>query len=362
MGMNISNAFPFYITIIIVSVLLMSFSQKWTNGKLVKFRKIWFILSFIPLWYVSAYTSSGADYEQYAFICYDAAYRIQESYTEFGWNSISLLLTFIFKSPYKALFVIQTLTLSLYIYAFYLIRKDVSLWISLLAFEMFLFFNFGLMSIYLSVAIVLLSVIKYTQKRYKTSVFLLLIASTFHSSAILWLPAYLISLYSNRFRWSLRKLSITLSLSIVVFIGMIGTLMPIILRIPIFQHYSSYDFESGLSFGLGNLILYVIYYYVLYDYLNRMGNLNEKRFLLILIFISFAYMLIGYMIPTVTRMNFYGVFITAFFIPYALKIKHNSLKSLIWVLFVILYGCFGLYVTVMTEEYLMSSWTFFNPW
>lgn len=362
MGVNISNAFPFYITIIIVSVLLMSFSQKWANGKLVKFRKVWFILSFVPLWYVSAFTSSGADYEQYAFICYDAAYRIQESYTEFGWNLLSLFFTFILKDPYKTLFVIQTLTLSLYIYAFYLIRKDVSLWLSLLAFEIFLFFNFGLMSIYLSVALVLLSIIEFTKNKYKSSIIFLLLACSFHSSALFWIPAYLLSFYANRVNWAISKLSAILMLAILVFIGMIRILMPILLNMTLFQHYASYEFEGNLSFGLGNMILYIMYFYLLSKYIKNKGCLNEKRFLLILVSISFAYMLIGYMIPTVTRMKFYTVYITAFFIPKALRYRYSNLKLLVWVLFLILYGGFGLYKTISTEEYLMSNWIFFNPW
>lgn len=360
--MYIRNALPFYIFIIFLSVVLMSFSQKWTSGKLVKFRPFWFLLSFIPLWYVSAFTTSGADYEHYAFICYDAAIRIQESYTEFGWNALSLILTFLFNDPYKTLFIIQTLTLSIYIYDFYLIRKDVSLWLSLLAFEIFLFFNFGLMSIYLSIALVLLSVIKYTQYKKKASLFFLVLACTFHSSAIFWIPAYIFLFFVNKCDWSIHKISAVLIGGIIIFVGMIGTIIPLLINLPVFQQYSAYGFESNLSFGVGNMILYVMYFYLLMNYIKDKNREQEKRLLLILIFVSFAYMLIGYMIPTITRMKFYCVFITAFFIPKALKVNPRHLKLLIWFLFVILFGGFGLYRTITTEEYLISSWIYYNPW
>lgn len=360
--MSVINAFPLYIAVIFLSVFLMFFSQKWLYGKLLKFRKFFFFLSFVPLWYISAFTSSGADYEQYAFICYDAAFRIQESYTEFGWNSLSLVLTFIFKDPYKSLFVIQTITLSLFIYAFYLIRKEVSLWLSLLAFEVFLFFNFGLMSIYLSVAIIFLSIIKFTHEEKKKSLLLLVLASTIHSSALFWLPAYLLAYFINKYNMPMKRIIITLSVATIIFIGMVGTLVPMLVNLPIFQQYSSYDFEGEASIGLGNIILYFMYSYLLVDFLRNKESLNEKRFLLVLVIVSFAYMLLGYMIPTVTRMKFYTVFITAFLIPKALYAIPNKSKLLIWFLFIIMFGGLGLYKIIMTEEYLMSSWIYFNPW
>ena len=356
------SSFPFYLCIIFISVLLMFFSQVWKNGTLVKFKKIWFFSSFLPLWYVSAFTNSGADYSQYAYICNNATIQLQETYIEFGWNALSFILTSIFENPYKALFIIQSLTLTIYIYAFYIIRKEVSLWLSLLAFEIFLFFNFGLMSIYLSIALVFLSVIKYIHNKKKTSIVLIFIASSFHSTALFYLPVYALLILVNKFNLSLKKIFLILSLIIVILIATIEVLYPLLFKISSFQQYSNYVFEDKISLRLGNIILYITYCFMLVDYFKSKDSLCNKRLLLILISLLFICMLLGYMIPTVTRMKFYAIFITALFIPKSLNIKSHSYKKIIWFLFIILFGGLELYKTIMTENYQMTIWNYFNPW
>lgn len=361
--MSKQETFFFYLIMVFLSTLFMAISQHIRGGKIIKFRLSWFILSFAPLWIISAFTNSGADYEQYLFICRDAKDRISDSFVEFGWNALSWGVTSLFGSPERALLVIKTLTLSIYFYVLYKLRHSLPLWICLLAFELLLFFNFFLMSHFLAASFLLLSVITLINQKYKSFVVNLILAISIHSSAVFWIPSFILIFIASSNHLNLKTIAIFLFVCILLVVNLFDRLLSSIITNPLFLQYAEYDFDGSKSFGMGSLLLYIVYFYLIYDLVK--GEKEFKKYaIVILVLTSFAFTLLGFKISIISRMRYYAIFISMYIIP--LSIYRNNIaftkRHLLWLVFLLLFGGMTCISVINADDSSISQWNFHFPW
>ena len=196
----------------IISVLALFFNN---YTELDRAKRHFVILAFVVIGFLIAFRgiTVGADtwnyanaYSQYSAYSWDELFILREKDDiEIGYLALIKVLSLI-SSEYQAIFIFEGILVAIS-YGFFIIRNTDTVsesYIAVLAYLAFNIFSFQLSGLRQSIAmaICIWSYETIKQKKIILSVIIILIASTFHASAVLFIPALIISLFANS--WKLK--------------------------------------------------------------------------------------------------------------------------------------------------------------
>ena len=373
-----------YILIFAISTLFMYLAQKYAraeNGQRKQiFNIFWFLMAAIPLWIISCFTDIGADYESYSDIIRLSANLIESNGPiEIGFNGLCYALYSIFRNTDIVIFILKSFTLALYFYALYIIRKEAILYIALLSFLLLRFLEFYLISMQLSVALFLVSIISLSHNKIlKFWIFYILSCSVHSSAIIIFVPLIMLFIFKGRTTLLPRKDILILILgSVVVMALWLKITTFAISNILFFEQYGTYSIE-GSSQGSG--LMQYVYYLPIFITLFFQYKYNKWNFIDINIFIIFSIFfflmaLMGYKIAILARMSAYALLIYFYFIPKHLYFQQNipnmvmqlntkrfvRIELLFWIFFIGFRGIIWLNDKLSSSTSLVNEWHFFNP-
>ena len=373
-----------YILIFAISTFFMYLSQKYErteNGQRKQiFNIFWFLMAAIPLWIISCFTDIGADYESYSDIIKLSASLIESNGPiEIGFNGLCYALYSIFRDTDIVIFILKSLTLALFFYALYIIRKEAILYIALLSFLLLRFLEFYLISMQLSVALFLVSIISLSHNKIlKFWIFYILSCSVHSSAIIIFVPLIMLFIFKGRTTLLPRKDILILILgSVVVMALWLKITTFAISNILFFEQYGTYSIE-GSSQGSG--LMQYVYYLPIFITLFFQYKYNKWNFIDINIFIIFSIFfflmaLMGYKIAILARMSAYALLIYFYFIPKHLYFQQNipnmvmqlntkrfvRIELLFWIFFIGFRGIIWLNDKLNSSTSLVNEWYFFNP-
>lgn len=194
-----------YIFIILWAVTWGRFAQKWRVSKdRASIKTItnrnYFVIALVVPWFILAFTNIGADYNNYHDIIDSASWYNYADY--FTWEPFFLLMSVFFKTlcngnPDAVIFIYKTATLILMGASMYLMRNEISLWLSIMAYMMLFFFaSFYLIAMCLACSIVSLAVVLFLKNdKFLIPILLIIFSAQIHNSMYLFLPIFIVGAY-----------------------------------------------------------------------------------------------------------------------------------------------------------------------
>ncbi|OCA88292.1 hypothetical protein A8F94_10870 [Bacillus sp. FJAT-27225] len=297
-------------------IFVINFKQKREDIDLGKHSKINFLplfISFIILWFFSAFRSVGADYLTYKEIFNNANDKeyIQYHGIETGYVLLNKLIRIFTHNEFLFLAFISLITTLLVFCTIYYFSSKIHVGLAVLAYtSIFYFQSYNLTRIYLASAIVLFASRFLFQKQYGSYILLVLIASSIHTSSIvMFLPLFLVLLFGNNKKWIVGFLFIFV-LTCFIFVDYL-------IYFNISDRYEKYLVDTNLgSIGLGQMVIHAPLV-ALFLYLRRF-ELNFKIIHIFFVFIasSFAISMLGYAVPMIGRLFAHFTLPFLIFIPF----------------------------------------------
>ncbi len=372
----ISSTLFLYIFILVFTTLCAKFSQQKTiQGTRLKMGML--VLAFLTHWIFCSFTNIGVDYERYIYIISnDSLWRFLRG-EEIGFNGLSYILFKLTNNADVCIFIFKTVTLLIFYYGFYLLRKHAHLWLCIMAFNVHTYFSgFYIIAMQIAVALVFLSAvfsIIYNSKY--IPVLLSIIAATFHTSAILMVACFLFIMVLNHKNKNIGKpLLLLLGLLSLVVLSQIQSILSYFLsNSDFFEHYEGYgEARESEGSGLFNYFLYIFFLVIIIPIIK--SRLNSHVINSILVFYGFCFMfaIMGYSL-SITRLNFYNVVLLDVSFPYLFyqretnKLKLNSLLGVKVEKFILLSYLFFLgfvslrQATSPLSTSMLYDYIFFNP-
>ena len=365
-----------YIIIIITTTICAKLSQHNVKG-LILFRWKWLFVAFLIHWFFCAFTNIGIDYERYHYIIsFDCQRRLSNG-EEIGFNGLSYLLYRIFKNADFCIFLYKTISLIIFYYGFYLLRRSALLWMVFLAFNVHTYFaGYYIIAMQLSISLIFLSAIQMVIYNKRVMPFILAVtATTIHTSAIMMVLCYLVIFALNIKNKKMGYVFLFIML-VVLFITLsyAKTMFSYALsNYEFFSDYEQYE-ESNQSGGSGyfNYILYIIF--LLYVIPLLKCNLPSYVINSIMVFYGFSFLfsIMGYLFG-IARLNSYNVVFLEVAIPFIFyqeeiaKVKISSpfdmnAKKAIWMFYLIFLGTTSLKKYVSSDSVnMMNEWLFYSP-
>ena len=150
----------FYIIIIAISSFFAFKSQieiDEKGEKKIKFRKIFFLLSFLISWFIISFTNIGSDYENYYYIIDRLTWSNYNIFSseEPGMNLVFLIIREIVHNTDVTIFIIKTVTIAIIFYTFYIIKENLKVGYAVLSYLLLVYLSsFYLITISLAASIV----------------------------------------------------------------------------------------------------------------------------------------------------------------------------------------------------------------
>ena len=284
-------------------------------------RKIFFVLSFLVLWFFSAFTTNGTDRASYARIFLETGLgTLKEGFLEPGFQIFNLLVRFWSTDVQVFYIIISTITLGLIYSTLYFLRKEIKIGYAVLAYGcLFYVQGFSPLRSYLAAAMLFWGIRFLKRQQYmKYAVVILFTSLTHYSVLILFLPlCILYLLYHQKYEMKVNVFLIT-CMFIITFLlmGMGETIFSAIPMITRFQHY----FEN-ISFAQIGVAQFV-YYLPLCVFLMMIWNIlddNYKRIFTAFLLSAFLIGMMSYLIHILGRAFSLFQLLYLWMIPYGLK-------------------------------------------
>lgn len=367
----------FYIIIIAISSFLSFKSQVEINEngeKKIKFRKIFFLLSFLISWFVISFTNIGSDYKNYYYIIDKLTWSNYNIFSseEPGMNLVFLIIREIVNNTDVTIFIIKTITIVIIFYTFYIMKEKLRVGYAVLSYLLLVYLSsFYLITIALAASIVYLAFDLNVYKDKKIlPIILILIAAQLHNSAYIVLPMYAILLFfHNNKQTKLKK-------ALICIIYMIT----ILLSSFIFEYFSTYvkgfhynNYKTNNFSGTGVMIIFMyLPLLLLYCYIKRY-NKNEKMNSAFFVFVltSIMFKILSYRFRVIERMEYYILPLFSNIIPTIIfennldKVESNKKLTVTKIfLFFILYLIFRGTLVFLERTTSISGvgiYNFFNP-
>lgn len=241
---------------LIISTILIFISRvTQENSKISKY----FMLSgiSIPIIISGLRFNVGTDFVEYKIWFYN--YADTKSINNIGFNYLIKLIK-IFTNDFQVLFIISSIIINVLIFRF--IKKNTKyyelgyfLFISLYMY----YSSFNIMRQWISIAIFLQALNYAFDKEFKKFLLLMIIASSFHSAALLFLPLYFLMYF--KYTWKTTILLFSLTTIINLKLDTILVYLVNLFGITIFDKYLLYydtDFATSQGGGFAYIILFVI--------------------------------------------------------------------------------------------------------
>ena len=369
--MTESDTYIFYILIFIATTFFSFCSQ---YGKSYKFVALPFYISFIIHWLPLSFTDIGADYNNYYNIINGIGWWYSQYSIEPGFQFLSALFNSISGSPHISIFLFKTLTIILFYYGFYLLKRRINIWIGILAFNALIYLQgFYLISMQLAISLLFISSIYLIEQKTKKSIIYLLLACSVHYSSFLLVPIYFLIAYFNHYKKKISKFSIFMIIVILCATLSLYTLVYdfAISNIGVFTGYAAYDImNQSKGSGLAQYLFFIpIAYFIIVAYKNS----KQYNSIFLNSFVTFGafslfFALLGYKIEVLMRLNMSFFALYGCYVPFVI-FKRRYLKTTfcfsemsIWIVYLVFRGYIQLngYFSYDSLSQL-NEYSFYNP-
>lgn len=332
----------FYITVIGISSILGCLYQYFKNKNLKLLGYTAYSSSFFIVWIVSAFRYSiGTDYFLYRNIFKYAieGHSINEIIKMYdiepGWATLNYMISIIFKDP-QYIFIISSF---IFIFCIYKLisenEKNINVGLSIFIFLIVAYIpSFNTVRQYFAIGILMISFKYIKQKKLKTFILLVLIATSFHYTSIIFIIAYWII---NK-DIGIIKIILLSTIVFILFINYNNILRIITILSPGFGKYSRYEatgifqFNKTLIFFQLALIFLII--------LSSKFLKNRNKFIYkttYLYYIGIVFSFLGNFVPFAGRTSYCFDISQILFISCICKYGEKGLNKLILNILIILY-------------------------
>ncbi|WP_373425853.1 EpsG family protein [Paenibacillus endoradicis] len=310
------------------------------------------LLTFLPLFIVAGFRFEvGVDYKNYVatYIKINNSLRDVSIFElrsmldmEIGYLLLNRLVDFLFGNLQYVFVISSFITLILVLVTIY--RYSSNVYLSVLFFTLGAYISsFNIQRQYIAIAIIFFSIKYVIERKLIRYIFSVLIASMFHTSAVLLLPLYFIL---NK-KINAKKIIIG-----IILVCLSTVLMPNILSIVQKYFYSQYSLESyGMNDGTINNVIIAAFYMILAMYLQKKSSdISIKNIVLInWSFINLLLAILSTEVWLITRIMSYSLIFQILLLPEFVKsVENKYVKSIISFLLILL--SIYLFVTTITNE------------
>ncbi len=374
-----------FIFFFFLSFVFVSLSQKQIvtqNGVRVKFNKYFFILSFFCLFFL-LFNKTGADYNSYIYLI-GYTKKVSLKSVEPLFSILCIIFNFIFKDNYAATyFMLTALALVLFYWSFFLLRNDVNLSYCLLAFELFAFCRFYLVSMHLASALILLSFVLLFKNKTIWGLLTWAMAALIHTSGFFLVPLLFVYIITKR------KKKITIKTLVIITIPFIllAFFSEYIYRAAVqfvnpMKQYSTYGvIQNYTGTGIMEYIIYVpLFYYFFRIYQQKFAKFENRHVLLFFLATinGFLFSILGYRFEVISRMYEFFMVIYILIIPLYLQkykdsiisndgitstiINNYSIEKIFFVIYIVLRGLVISYSILRPDSTSqIMGWEFYWP-
>jgi len=270
---------------------------------------------------------------------------------EFGFKALVKFLQTVFGfDNYRIVFgVFSFLTCAFFVKSLYELSEFFAFSLFLFMANGFYFMSFSNVRYYFALGICMFAMKYVFEKDYVKFVLWVLLAATFHKTALLVIPAFFVA---NRLKWSKKNVWLVPAAAAILFAGKTLIRKLIFVFYPFYEGDLLYDTEDVSYVNIAKclaILVFAMVFYVKYikddEKLLTFFNLNLFAFLL------YAF---GYYIPETSRICYYMVVFQVFLIPgiYA-KIKETRWKYLFIPLVLAYMGYFIMFLEKGKDGYVM---------
>lgn len=339
----------------VVSVFILRPNHK-ENMILIKNRKIYisryfvcFLLSMLPLTFISAIRYDvGSDYlgtYVHGFEIIKNGFAIRDG--GFGFLSKIVLL---FTNDYAGLFIISSFLIGIFVYlAIFEQSENIVFSIILYVITCEYFISMNMVRQSLATAIFLYA-IKYLQnKNYDKYVILILIATTIHTSAIIYLGLLFYELVA---RWW-KQIFVSCILIFLLSDRISSILQFCVYKVPFLRRYFYWYFNSGYNSGEFNLFSFLVQFAVLILLVTIYSiQRNEKlKLYLSLQFMAVIFLLLSKSLPLAQRMSCLFSFANIIYIPNSIKMLEKKKNIIFITTSVIIFFFIYMWITIVIRGY-----------
>ena len=308
-----------YITSLFLALLFSVFSFNWKDPleKKTKLQIFLAILSAFPLFFVTSFRYGvGNDYFSYASYFENS---LQVQFMEVGFDFLVRTIRS-YTNDYVWMFAICSLIFFYFMYrAIYEQSLNPTLTIFIFFCAPYFFEFFSGMRQMIAVAIFLYSIKYIKRRKIVPYVLLILLASSFHSSSLIFLPVYF--LYNKRISLHLGLILIPI---ILVYRPYFANLLHNIISLTNYAKYFDGKFDTG-HFGIVTLLvpLFIFLFAIIFYNKKERGKYDKDyQFYCNLMFIQVVIVLVQDLVPLITRIGWGFGISQIILIPYAIsKIK-----------------------------------------
>jgi len=319
----VDNSYLFYTCVLLAATILAFISQFFIDRNKI-LSQVFFVLSFIILWYVSANRYGiGTDYKLYENMYYEitSISTIKEglhifSYVEPGWVLFNYIVKYAFNNVQYIFTISSLFTIGLSYLFIFKNRKNINIGITVFIF-ICLFYNqsFNVVRQSLAMSISIFSYI-YMKERKCFKFFLTVgIAFCFHYSAILLLLIYPIF----RSIETLPKIKKYIYITIVVCLFSYNSILNLVIKITGLTKYSIY-YTDGIKISFHDILFKALIVIFIIINLNRLKKQNNYIYKLSNVyFIGVLLSLTSFFAPYIGRISYYFDMTLLLIIPNIIK-------------------------------------------
>lgn len=342
--MGIAQSYILYYTVIILTTSMVFISGILDNtSRTKKIGRFLFWLSILLPVIISGYRYGiGTDYFNYERIYYnlglsdDLIGNIGNTRLEPGWVVFNYLIKIMFDDV-RYVFLASSLLIWLFNFkAIYDNRKYISIGIAVLILLTTLYNpSFNMVRQSLAMAIIMLSIKPIIDKRPIKFYIIILLAMSFHYTAIIFLPAYWIVNNASQATALAKRTFVIIGSIFLIFIT--PTLMEFLTSFEFLSYYSHYELELE-SLGVGNIIIKSpIILLIVFNLKKLYEKNNPMQLFIILYFIGLILEFYGYFAQYINRIALFYEMIQIFILAAIIKSQTNKYEKLIYSSLVVAY-------------------------
>lgn len=304
----------FYISIYIIITISSLIMLVANNKEKKKLNALYFTIVFVIFFTFSALRAShiGSDTQNYVNLFKNISFNKKVDYNkhfEIGYQYFNLLLSYISGNQQTILIVTSFFNVGLYMIFYKKTSKMIPITIILYLTTRQYFSSYNLIRQTMASCILFLAYFKLNSNKTISFILITLLASTFHTSALVFLIVLLI-----------RNTNSKLLAKIIVISSIVILLTPssILFKLPYYGHYLGSKYDNSMKLGTFlSLILYT-FTIVLYYLFGR--NKGENKVLVNIVILGFLISILGVKTSIADRLSVY-------FLPFSLVLLSNTLYA-----------------------------------
>lgn len=311
--------------------------EKYGKGLLVKPKNIFAFLSFFSLFSVSSLRYMvGVDYHSYTYI-FETVNQGKGTHTEIGYRILNLLIGAFTDEPQWVYVITAMITLGLIVYGCYKYSPNPAMSLFLFVTTGYVFSSFNILRQYIAIAIIFVSLKFIKENRFFPFLLLVLLAATFHKTAVIMIPLYFL------LRLRLKQSYMLMITAVgICFIPLRGVLTNLLVN-TFYPHYAGTDLIKSLSAFefLYYVLLFSLVLFLCFRYKSSFFNDAYNLIIFNAAFYSFLVYLCLSFVPEINRIAIYIEFFVILLIPRLIaEEKNKKVRFIYYAVFISLYLVF----------------------